>query len=110
MSFWKSPSSKIKIFRGSFGIVWIILNSKQWQNPKSKLLRGGRKKSNSKISLKTELANKESNRINNSNNQKPKTSNAGMRFEDAIKTPKIIESVRNNKRKFADKKNKSKRR
>ena len=32
MSFWKSPSSKIKIFRGAFGIVWIILNSKQWQN------------------------------------------------------------------------------
>ena len=36
MIFWKSPSSKIKIFKGVFGIVWIILNSKQWQKIKEK--------------------------------------------------------------------------
>ena len=73
------------------------------QNPKSKLLRSGRKQSNSKTSVKTETANKESLRANKNSNQKPKTKNAGMRLEDAIKNPRIIESVRKNKSSFTDK-------
>ena len=36
MSFWKSPSSKIKIFRGAWHCLNYYFNSKQWQNSLNK--------------------------------------------------------------------------
>lgn len=70
------------------------------KNPKSKLLRSGRKTSGDNTSIKTQIANKESLKSIKSNSSKPKPKNTGMRFEDAVKSSKVIESVRKNKNSF----------
>ena len=53
MSFWKSPSSKIKIFRGVFGIVWIIL---KFQNSGKILNKRKQNRNNKKRESRTYLA------------------------------------------------------